>query len=75
MNTVLEKPAYIIQDAVPKTEATPVGNNLYLVEVSNLVIGSIEEIIEDMADSEIAAARMNEETEPMETVFSELGIR
>jgi hypothetical protein len=71
----LENPATVIGGEYGShDESNSTGNVVYTVEVSNVFVGSAAEIIEDIVDSQIAAVRMQEETEPMDKVFSELGI-
>lgn len=80
MNAIAERPSFVVEWEGLKTDineipsSVAVGNVVYMVEVSNVIVGSIQEVFEDLADSEIAAIRSNEDSRPMEAVFAELGI-
>ena len=69
----IERPAILIGEE-RRSETTPVGNLVYHVEVSNILVGCTEEVLEDMFDNQTAAERINDASEPLEMVLKTLGI-
>jgi hypothetical protein len=67
-------PTFVGGENDSNDEFNPIGNIVYTFEVSNVFVGCVTEFMEDIADSHIATLRMGEESEPMDKVFSELGI-
>ena len=71
----VQSPAVTVNDPTPSPEySQAVGNSVHVVEVSGVFVGSISEMMDLVEDNLLAASRIHEETEPMENVFSELGI-